>query len=165
MTSAILLVLLVVLLVAGLLLAGIKAGASRSRAATGRDRITARDPLTPREQSMFFRLQAAFPEQIVLAQVAMSALLRTRTVRSRATFDRKVIDFVVCSKAFEPLLVIELDDASHARKSAKDAARDAMLGQAGYRVLRFANIPDQSDLQRTCLEQASASEAAASATR
>ena len=165
MTSAILLVLLAVLLVVGLLLAGIKAGASRSRAATGRDRITARDPLTPREQSMFFRLQAAFPEQIVLAQVAMSALLRTRTVRSRATFDRKVIDFVVCSKAFEPLLVIELDDASHARKAEKDVARDAMLRQAGYRVLRFGNIPDQSDLQRTCFEQASASEAAASATR
>jgi very-short-patch-repair endonuclease len=158
MSFSIFLVLLAGLLVVGLLLGGIKMGASRPRTTNGGDPITARDPLTAREQSMFFRLQTAFPEQIVLAQVAMSALLKAPTAQSRATFDRKVIDFVVCSKAFVPLLVIELDDASHARKAAKDAARDAVLGRAGYRVLRFVNIPDDRDL-RASLKQASASEA------
>jgi very-short-patch-repair endonuclease len=49
---------------------------------------------------------------------------------------------VVCDKAFQVLAVIELDDASHKGKTDKDAARDAMLVSAGYRVLRYPNIPD-----------------------
>ncbi|MOA41717.1 hypothetical protein D3C78_1637080 [compost metagenome] len=49
---------------------------------------------------------------------------------------------MVCDKAFQVLAVIELDDASHKGKTDKDAARDAMLVAAGYRVLRYPNIPD-----------------------
>jgi very-short-patch-repair endonuclease len=123
--------------------------------------ISSRLPLTPREQSMYFRLSAAFPEQVVLAQVAMSALLKTKSTSTRATFDRKVIDFVLCSKAFQPLVVIELDDASHASKTEKDAARDALLQRAGYCVRRFANLPDEAELRRECRIEATPSAKAA----
>jgi very-short-patch-repair endonuclease len=112
-------------------------------------KITARRrPLSQREQAMFFRLRDALPDQFVLAQVAMSALLSAKSRADRNTFDRKVIDFVVCSRAFEVLAVVELDDASHKSKSNADAARDSMLLGAGFRVLRYANVPDEADVRR-----------------
>jgi very-short-patch-repair endonuclease len=48
----------------------------------------------------------------------------------------------VCNKAFQVLAVIELDDASHKGRQDKDAARSALLEGAGYRVIRYANVPD-----------------------
>jgi very-short-patch-repair endonuclease len=101
-----------------------------------------KNPLTQREQSMYFRLTQSLPDHVVLAQVAFSSLLGAKSVATRNTFDRKVADFVVCSKAFEVLAVIELDDASHKGKGAADARRDEMLTRAGYRVIRYANVPD-----------------------
>jgi len=101
-----------------------------------------RQLLTEREQAMHNRLTQALPDLVVLAQVSFSALLTARAYATRNTFDRKTADFVVCDKAFEVLAVIELDDASHKAKAAKDDARDAMLTEAGYRVLRYPNIPD-----------------------
>lgn len=101
-----------------------------------------RQLLSEREQAMHNRLSHALPDFVVLAQVSFSALLTARAYAARNTFDRKIADFVVCDKAFQVLAVIELDDASHKGKAEKDAARDAMLVSAGYRVLRYSNIPD-----------------------
>ena len=101
-----------------------------------------RQLLSEREQAMHNRLSQALPDLVVLAQVSFSALLTARAYATRNTFDRKTADFVVCDKAFQVLAVIELDDASHKGKADKDAARDAMLAGAGYRVLRYPNIPD-----------------------
>ena len=101
-----------------------------------------RQLLSEREQAMHNRLSHALPELVVLAQVSFSALLTARAYAARNTFDRKTADFVVCDRAFQVLAVIELDDASHKGKTDKDAARDAMLVAAGYRVLRYPNIPD-----------------------
>ncbi len=98
--------------------------------------------LTEREQSMHNRLTQALPDLIVLTQVSFSALITAKAYAVRNTFDRKTADFVVCDKAFQVLAVIELDDASHKGKEEKDGARDALLTNAGYRVLRYPNIPD-----------------------
>ncbi|WP_257720742.1 DUF2726 domain-containing protein [Roseateles depolymerans] len=103
--------------------------------------------MTPREQSMYFRLVETFPDHVVLAQVAFSAILTTKDRPTRATFDRKVCDFVLCSKGFEVIAVIELDDASHQGREQADAKRQALLTRAGYRVERFAQIPDAGVLR------------------
>jgi very-short-patch-repair endonuclease len=103
-------------------------------------------PLTKNEQPMYFRLRETFPEHVVLAQVAFSVLLTARHQRTRNTFDRKVADFVLCTKAFEVLAVIELDDASHRDNAERDAARDLLLTNAGYAVLRFKTVPDAEAL-------------------
>jgi very-short-patch-repair endonuclease len=63
-------------------------------------------------------------------------------------FNRKVADFVVATKAFEVLAVIELDDASHKGREMHDGKRDTMLERAGYRVLRFKHVPDVDAVQR-----------------
>ena len=115
----------------------------------------ARVPLTKFEQPMYFRLRDTFPNEVVLAQVAFSALLKSKSRSTRNTFDKKVADFVVCTKAFEVLAVIELDDSSHADNKEADAARDELLKSAGYRVLRYSRTPDAATL-KTAVDEAKA---------
>jgi len=106
-----------------------------------------RQPLTKNEQPMYFRLVEAFPEYVVLAQVAFSALLRANTKATRNTFSQKVADFVLCTKAFEVIAVVELDDSSHRGREEVDGLRDAILKSAGYRVLRYKTVPDTSTVR------------------
>jgi very-short-patch-repair endonuclease len=102
----------------------------------------AKIPLTKNEQPMYFRLVEAFPELIVLAQVSFSALLTSNDRASRNKFDRKTADFVLCTKSFAVVAVIELDDASHNGKAKEDAERDALLSSVGHSVVRFKKVPD-----------------------
>ncbi len=137
------LLMLVVVVVLTVTAAALK-GAGRRKASGD---IRAKKLLTDREQPMFHRLQQAFPNDIVLTQVAFSALLTAKDLPTRATFNRKVMDFVVATKAFEIVAVIELDDSSHKGREAHDSKRDSLLERAGYRVLRFKNVPDVDALQ------------------
>lgn len=134
----------VLAVVAVLISAAMKKQRVAGRKATGL--LTRKAPLTEREQSMYFRLTQSMPETIVLAQVAFSALLDTKDKPTRGTFDRKTADFVVCSKAFDVIAVVELDDSSHKGRAAHDGMRDALLSKAGYKVLRFKNIPDKDEV-------------------
>lgn len=104
---------------------------------------------TPNEQAMYWRLVEAFPhpEYIVLVQVSFGALLKAREGASRYSFSQKIADFVVTDKSFTVLAVVELDDSSHRGKEGRDAQRDAMLIEAGYKVLRYPRIPDASKLR------------------
>ena len=129
------------ILAVALLLAIAAATLARRQRPTN-DRLKPRRPLTDREQAMFWRLNEAFPQHVVLAQVSFSALLTCRRRATRNTFDRKTADFVLCDRAFTPLAVIELDDASHEGKKEQDANRDAMLQRAGYQTIRFKQLPD-----------------------
>ncbi|SDE95664.1 Protein of unknown function [Variovorax sp. CF079] len=104
-------------------------------------------PLTRNEQSMYFRLQGALPDLIVLSQVSFGALLSARSTAVRNTFDRKRADFVICEKSFKVVAIVELDDSSHDGKRARDDKRDAQLKNAGYRVLRYRGIPDIDRVQ------------------
>jgi very-short-patch-repair endonuclease len=104
--------------------------------------VMKRNALTNREQVMYFRLTEALHEHIVLAQVAFSALLKTHNRPDRNRFDRKVADFVVMNRSFEVLAIIELDDSSHKGRERQDAERQALLTNAGYRVIRYNSIPD-----------------------
>lgn len=109
--------------------------------------VRARRPLTPYEEQMYGTLVTALPECVVLAQVAFSALITTDEQAYRNRFDRKVADFVICSRQLTPIAVIELDDRSHLGKRAADADRDAMLRNAGYRTLRYQGIPPAANLR------------------
>lgn len=112
----------------------------------GEKDIRAKRPLTERQQSMFFRLNSTFPDHVVLSQVAFSALITSRQPATRNGFNRKMADFVLCSKAFDVLAVIELDDSSHKGRQREDADRDEWLTSAGYRVVRYPQIPDEAKL-------------------
>ena len=140
--------LVLLLVVLAVVIAAVK---GKGRGESASKEVRSKQPLTPREQSMYFRLCTTFPELVVLSQVAFSALITTKAGVSkrrsiRNGFDRKVADFVLCTKAFVVLAVIELDDSSHKGREVADTDRDAWLKDAGYKVVRYPQIPDAEKL-------------------
>jgi very-short-patch-repair endonuclease len=111
-------------------------------------KLNARRPLTAREQQMFFRLTEALTDCTVFAQMPLAALLTTTDRQDRNRFDRKIADFLICTKTLTPIAVIELDDASHNNKTAKDADRDAMLKNAGYQTIRYRDFPTSDQIRQ-----------------
>jgi hypothetical protein len=105
-------------------------------------RVVRREFLTRNEQDFLERLEEAFPEYRVMAQVSMGALMNPAvkggtpgylSIRSR--FAQKVVDFVLLDGSFEVVALVELDDRTH--RVDKDATRDAMTAAAGYVTLRY----------------------------
>ena len=134
---------MVVLLAIGLLVFGVVARNRSTQISSGFvDKPKARPPLTAREQAMYNRLVQTLPDLVVLPQVSFGALLTARTRAARSTFSRKIADFVVCDRSFKVVAVVELGDKGNKGKSQRDADRDAMLIEAGYRVLRYPRVPD-----------------------
>jgi very-short-patch-repair endonuclease len=117
--------------------------------------VHARAPLSRAEQVLYWRLCEAFPDHIVLAQVAIAQLLEVENVANRrAVFNRYrqlVADFVVCTRAFGVVAVIELDDRSHQNpgRADADARKSAALGAAGLLLLRFnvRSLPTSGELR------------------
>ncbi len=107
----------------------------------------ARPVLTEFEKRMFKQLCIALPQNHILCQVSFSALIDTPKPKLRYRFQCKVADFVVMDLALQVKIIIELDDATHNTKQQQDAARDAMLNEAGYAVLRYREIPSLRQLQ------------------
>jgi len=103
--------------------------------------------ITSFESKMYARLISAFPQHHILAQVAFSALITNHQYKIRNLFNRKVTDFVILDKDFNVVVIVELDDPSHIGKEKQDAERDAMLEEAGYRVIRYTSIPSISTLK------------------
>ncbi|APR70703.1 DUF2726 domain-containing protein [Acinetobacter haemolyticus] len=107
----------------------------------------ARPVITSFESQMFLRLQQAFPQHHILAQVAFSALITSDHYKIRSRFNRKVTDFVVLNKEMQVIAIVEFDDPSHIGKEIEDKKRDQMLQQAGYQVQRYTQIPSIKQLQ------------------
>ncbi len=104
--------------------------------------------LTGNEAEFLGRLERALPEVRVHCQVAMGALLvpripegggrrrRAAFAAVRASFDRKVVDYVLQDRRSGLVLaVVELDDRTHVAE--RDRRRDAMMRRAGYRTIRW----------------------------
>ena len=110
-----------------------------------------RRPLTENEQVMYWRLVRALPDHIVLAQVAMSRCIATKTKAAFGTISQKSLDFVICDKSSAIIAAIEIDDETHRAKSrAKaDATKDAALKAAGIRCIRWPakNLPNEKEIR------------------
>lgn len=99
--------------------------------------------LTANEIEFFNRLTQALPNHYVFPQVSLGALLQPNVSGKdkkkfhsiRGTFAQKISDFVICTKDIKVIAIVELDDRTH--NAEKDAKRDAMIEQAGYRVIRW----------------------------
>lgn len=108
---------------------------------------------TAREQAMFWRITEVFPhpDYLVMKEMSFGALLEAQGGASRNSFSQKRADFVLLNRDFKVLAVIEIDDHSHKGKEAADQQRDNMLISAGYKVLRYPNIPSRDKLARDML--------------
>lgn len=135
-------------------------------------RFKAKPLLTANEMEFLQRLEMAAPEYRFHAQVAMGALLDPAIerkghardyMRMRAMFSQKIVDYVAQRRDTGQIVaIIELDDRSH--DAARDARRDAMLQQAGYRTVRFQSKhkPDRAAIIAALSEPSTVAKASAS---
>lgn len=107
--------------------------------------------LSNHEKTMFGEIRQAVPECQIFVQVALSAILWTKSQATRNRFNRLIADYVITDNNFNILAVIELDDKSHDNRQEKDAERDAMLREAGYKVLRYRYMPSKEQLRKDIL--------------
>ncbi|MGH9640794.1 MAG: DUF2726 domain-containing protein [Terriglobales bacterium] len=117
-------------------------------------RIQRKRLLTENEKSFFRLLQRALPGHHVFPQVSFAAFLtddskldqqKRWTVRSR--FDRKIADFVVCTRdTLDIVALVELDDRTHSASA--DQKRDEITKAAGYQTIRFQSKqkPSEADI-------------------
>lgn len=113
--------------------------------------------MTNNEREFFTRLLNALPEHYVFPQVAMGALIvPASTNKSTAHADRlrvaqQRVDFVICDRSCNVVVVIELDDRTH--QAGKDQRRDERLNQGAIRTVRFAstNKPDAQAIREAVL--------------
>ena len=129
------------------ILSVLKKGESKNRNAK-RNPIKGKRIITMNEQPTFMKLKEALPEHIILAQVAFSAFMTAQGYATRNLFNRKVADFVVLDKAFNIVAIVELDDSSHKGKEKFDAERDALIHEAGFKVIRYKRTPELVQIHR-----------------
>jgi len=119
--------------------------------------LSAQPLLTPREQQLYHRLRALYPNQLLFVQVALSQLLKVAPSVSdswaiRNHFIRLVADFALCRADFSVIAIIELDDASHSRSDRIDADRRKALAleSAGIPLVRIpaGALPSDAELKR-----------------
>lgn len=121
-------------------------------------RYSLRSLMTAREREFIGLLRLALPDAEIHAQVAMGALVEVvsggRAARNR--FDRKVLDYVVCSSSGTVLYAIELDDRSHLSPEAKkrDAVKNEVCAAAGLRLVRYSSVHVHASVLRSDFEHA-----------
>ncbi|WP_151963499.1 DUF2726 domain-containing protein [Acinetobacter oleivorans] len=136
-------VLLTIIILA--ILSVLKKGESKNGNAK-RSPINGKRIITMNEQPTFIKLREALPEHIILAQVAFSAFMTAQGYATRNLFNRKVADFIVLDKTFNIVAIVELDDSSHKGKEKIDAERDALIQEAGFRVVRYKRTPELAQI-------------------
>jgi very-short-patch-repair endonuclease len=107
-------------------------------------------PLTSPEQVLYWRMVKALPDNMVLAQVQLSRFLAVKKGHRFHEWNNRInrlsADFVVCSKDAGVLVVIELDDATHAKpdRIEADKRKESALAGAGVRLVRWkvSALPD-----------------------
>lgn len=109
--------------------------------------------LTPNEIDFLAKLQLALPEVggYIFPQVSFSAFLTPKVgqnnrlwVKFFRAISQKRCDFLIVDKMFNPLFVIECDDASHNGKEKRDGERDRLVETAGIQTVRIYNNRDLS---------------------
>ena len=105
-----------------------------------------RSPLTP--------IARRLRRQSTKAERRLWSALRARRLGFKFRRQVPLCGYIVDFACFEKRVVIEVDGAQHASAvgRAADRVRDARLGAAGFRVLRFWNAQVERELD-TVLEQ------------
>jgi hypothetical protein len=90
--------------------------------------------LAPAEQELHAQLRAAFPQHLVLAQVSLARLVRMRRSRgSMRVFQpylRMAAPFVVCSREFMPLIVVDVYATTDVPRPTREQRKRAAVVQA-----------------------------------
>jgi very-short-patch-repair endonuclease len=115
-------------------------------------------PLSDREQVLYWRLRKVLPDQMVLAQVAVSRILRVEKGHDFRAWlnriNRMTVDFLVCLPDGTVVAAVELDDPSHDidERLLADAKKTKALSSAAIKLLRFREMPSEQELRKAFLE-------------
>lgn len=140
---------LAAIIVACLLILGIKGSGSKN-AVHEVWPYKKRPILTETELKFYKTLLKAFPEYYVFAQVSMSQILKyPREWHNR--IGQKSIDFLVCGPDGSALLAVEIDDKSHVGRNKADQVKEKALSDADIRLVRWhaASLPSLVDIRKT----------------
>ena len=122
-------------------------------------------PLNDPERVLYYRLKLLFKGYEVLAQAPFSQFLYAvggtgdENFAHMARVKQKVADFLICTKEFQPVAIVELDGKHHRqpKQQSSDAERDALLREAGIPTYRYRapHGPTDQELQElsTALSQ------------
>ena len=103
------------------------------------------------EQLTYTRLKGILPKSIVLAHVSFDALLTTKYSRTRYKYRNMVADFVVLDEHHQVTVIIAIDDPMTLKRPQHAQYQDALLGMAGYRVIRYEDVPEYYQLRQDFL--------------
>jgi hypothetical protein len=118
--------------------------------------VSARNLLSKRENKLYQILVALYPDHKIFVQVALSQLIdidrnHPESESIRARYKQLVADFVLCRPNLDVVVVIELDDRTHAwpKRKAADARKNKALADAGIRLVRIpaGRLPTIEKLQ------------------
>jgi hypothetical protein len=113
--------------------------------------------LAPAEQELHAQLRAAFPQHVVLTQVSLARLLRMRrsggSTRVFQPYLRLAAPFVVCSKEFMPLIVVDVNVTTDAARTSREQRKRAAVVQASglvYLAVRAVpgSVPTADELRQ-----------------
>lgn len=113
--------------------------------------------MTITEKAFYKELKAALPEYTVFAQVGLSRVIRVKRGHNHYYWfnriNRMSLDYLVVDESLETVAAIELDDASHNSKKAKerDAKKNKALEAAGINLIRWhvQNKPNRDEIRKT----------------
>ena len=103
------------------------------------------------EQLTYTRLKEILPQSTILAHVSFDALLTTKYSRTRHKYRNMVADFVVLDEHHQVTAIIALDDPMALRRPQNAQYQDALLAMAGYRVIRYEDVPEYYELRQDFL--------------
>ncbi len=100
------------------------------------------------EQLTYTRLKEILSEKIVLAHVSYDTLLTTKFYRTRNKYRNLVADFVVLDQQHHIIAIVAVDDPLVLKRPQQSQYEDALLTMAGYRVIRYDNVPEYQQLRQ-----------------
>lgn len=105
------------------------------------------------EQLTYTRLKEILPEKIILAHVSYDALLTTKFFRTRNKYRNLVADFVVLDEHNQIIAIVAVDDPLVLKRPHQSQYQDALLSMAGYRVVRYDDVPEYQQLRQDFLRE------------
>ncbi len=105
------------------------------------------------EQLTYTRLKEILPKHIILAHVSFDALLTTKYNRTRSKYRNMVADFVVLDEHQQITAIVAVDDLMVLKRLQHAQYQDALLAMAGYRVIRYDDVPEYQQLREDFLNE------------
>lgn len=105
------------------------------------------------EQLTYTRLKEILPNHTILAHVSFDALLTTKYYRTRNKYRNMVADFVVLDEQQQVQAIVALDDPMVLKRFQQAQYQDALLSLAGYRVIRYDDVPEYAQLREDFLNE------------